>query len=64
MTVRKIDEIPVYIKVYKYYIYVVYRECYSKILVELSLIDIGNVNKNLFGFDSNTQSANDEGDGR
>lgn len=64
MTVRKIAETPVYQKFYKYYIPVAYKEYYSKISVELPLVDVDDVNKNLFGFDSETKSANDEGGGR
>ncbi|MCK7436469.1 LysM peptidoglycan-binding domain-containing protein [Enterobacter cloacae] len=64
MTVRKIAETPVYQKVYKYYIPLAYKEYYSKISVELPLVDVDDVNKNLFGFDSETKSANDEGGGR
>lgn len=64
MTVRKKAETPVYQKFYKYYIPVAYKEYHSKISVELPLVDVDDVNKNLFGFDSETKSANDEGGGR
>jgi len=64
MTVRKIAETPVYQKFYKYYIPVAYKEYYSKILVELPIVDVDDVNNNLFGFDSKTKSAKDEGGGR
>jgi uncharacterized protein (TIGR02594 family) len=64
MTVRKIAETPVYQKFYKYYIPIVYKEYYSKISVELPIVDVDDVNNNLFGFDSKTKSAKDEGGGR
>ena len=64
MTVRKIEATPVYQKFYKYYIPVAYKEFHSKISVELPLVDVDDVNKNLFGFDSETKSANDEGGSR
>ena len=64
MTVKKIAGTPVYQKLYKYYIPVAYKEYHSKILVELPIVDVDDVNKNLFGFDSKTKSAKDEGGGR
>ncbi|HCI6744395.1 TPA: LysM peptidoglycan-binding domain-containing protein, partial [Klebsiella variicola subsp. variicola] len=64
MTVRKKKEIPVYQKFYKYYIPVAYKEYYSKNSAELPIVDVDDVNNNLFGFDSKTKSVKDEGGGR
>ncbi|WP_336185121.1 LysM peptidoglycan-binding domain-containing protein [Klebsiella grimontii] len=64
MTVRKKAETPVYQKFYKYYIPVAYKEYYSKISAELPIVDVDDVNNNLFGFDSKTKSVKDEGGGR
>ncbi|HBW1105845.1 TPA: peptidoglycan-binding protein LysM, partial [Klebsiella pneumoniae] len=64
MTVRKKKETPVYQKFYKYYIPVAYKEYYSKNSAELPIVDVDDVNNNLFGFDSKTKSVKDEGGGR
>ncbi len=64
MTVREKAETPVYQKFYKYYIPVAYKEYYLKVSEELSIVDVDDVNNNLFGFDSKTKSVKDEGGGR
>lgn len=64
MTVREKAETPVYQKFYKYYIPVAYKEYYLKVSEELPIVDVDDVNNNLFGFDSKTKSVKDEGGGR
>ncbi|WP_239925081.1 hypothetical protein, partial [Enterobacter kobei] len=61
---RNKADTPVYQKFYKYYIPVAYKEYYSKISAELPIVDVDDVNNNLFGFDSKTKSVKDEGGGR
>ncbi|KAB8308351.1 hypothetical protein EH228_13230 [Erwinia endophytica] len=64
MTIGGVKNTPVYQRFYKYYIPVAYKN-YAKIYDrELSIVDVNDINNNLFGFDDTNKSIQDEGGGR
>lgn len=64
MTVNKENHVSVYQKFYKFYIPVAYKSYAEEHSLELVVVDVNDVNNNLFGFEHKDSSSRDEGGGR
>jgi hypothetical protein len=64
MTVNKEKHVSVYQKLYKFYIPVAYKSYAEEHSSELTIVDVNDVNNNLFGFEYKDSSSRDEGGGR
>ena len=64
MTVKGERSVPVYQKFFNFYIPVAYRNYAENNSSELMVVDVDDINHNLFGFDNKETSSQDEGGGR
>lgn len=64
MTVNGVKNVPVYQKFFKFYVPVAYKDYSIESRVELTVVDVDDVNNNLFGFCNKVNSSQDEGGGR
>lgn len=64
MTVKEERNVPVYQKFFRFYVPVVYKNYAKESSAELMVVDVDDVNNNLFCFDNKEISSRDEGGGR
>ncbi|MEP8911033.1 TIGR02594 family protein [Enterobacter mori] len=64
MTVNGVKNVPVYQKFFKFFVPVAYKDYSKESRAELTVVDVDDVNNNLFGFCNKENSSQDEGGGR